>query len=92
MNFLMSAPAEKNFSLALWTITTRVAPATASSTALENSLMNSRSYELAGGLSRVMKPSGPSDVNVTAIYARPPTTTDLISTYESSASIPCSLP
>ena len=42
-NFLMSAPALKNFSLALWTITTRVAPTTASSTASENSVMNARS-------------------------------------------------
>ena len=29
--------------------------------------MNARSYELAGGWSSVMKPSGPSVVNVTAM-------------------------
>ena len=64
---LMSAPAEKNFGLALWTITTRASPASAASTASENSVMNARSYEFAGGWSSVMKPSGPCTANVTAI-------------------------
>ena len=39
----MSAPAEKNFELPPCTTTTRVAPDSASSTALENSVMNARS-------------------------------------------------
>ena len=42
-NFFTSAPAEKNFSLALRTITARTSPPIASSTASENACMTSRS-------------------------------------------------
>ena len=63
VNTLMSAPAEKNFRLALCTTTTRTpGDAIAESTAEENSVMNALSYELAGGWSSVMKPSAPSVV------------------------------
>ena len=42
-NFLTSAPAEKNFSLALRTITTRASEAIAASTSAANLRMTSRS-------------------------------------------------
>ena len=71
-NFFTSAPAEKNLALALWTSTTRVALASASSTAVAKSLITWRSYELAGGLSIVTKPTAPSASNETAVTRGPP--------------------
>ena len=54
---LMSAPAQKNFSLADRTTTTRAeASASAALIASAISPMNSMSYELAGGLSKVIAP------------------------------------
>ena len=67
---LMSAPAEKNFGLAALDDGHTSGAPSASSTASENSVMNAKSYELAGGWSSVMKPRDPSLVNVTAMGMR----------------------
>ncbi len=57
---LMSAPAEKNFSLALRTTMIRVWESSpAARIAWASSCTNSIAYELAGGLSSVIVPSAP---------------------------------